>query len=104
MGLTLDDSNVPDLNVFGDRVALSEAIARLIDNAIDHAPLTEVEVVFLPQRGVCVTVMDRGSGFDEEDPSQPFDTTRRSDGHAGLGLLIVEKVAASHRVASPSQP
>jgi two-component system sensor histidine kinase TctE len=99
VGLTLNDSSSSDLNVFGDRVALREAISCLIDNAIDHTPpLTEVEVsLFRHNGGVCVTVMDHGPGFDEEDPSQPFDTTRRADGHAGLGLLIVEKVAASHR-------
>ena len=102
VGLTLNDSGSSDLNVFGDRVALREAIACLIDNAIDHAPpLTDVEVSLRRHNeSVCVTVMDRGPGFDEEDLSQPFDTTRRADGHAGLGLLIVEKVAASHRGTS----
>ncbi|MEK9555825.1 MAG: sensor histidine kinase [Gammaproteobacteria bacterium] len=102
VGLTLNDSGLSDLNVFGDRVALREAISCLIDNAIDHAPpLTDVEVsLHRHNKGVCVTVMDRGPGFDEEDLSQPFDTTRRADGHAGLGLLIVEKVAASHRGTS----
>ena len=102
VGLILNNSSSSDLNVFGDRVALREAIACLIDNAIDHAPpLTDVEVSLRRHNGsVCVTVMDRGPGFDEEDSSQPFDTTRRADGHAGLGLLIVEKVAASHRGTS----
>jgi two-component system sensor histidine kinase TctE len=102
VGLTLNDSGLSDLNVFGDRVALREAISCLIDNAIDHAPpLTDVEVSLRRHnKSVCVTVMDRGPGFDEEDLSQPFDTTRRADGHAGLGLLIVEKVAASHRGTS----
>jgi two-component system sensor histidine kinase TctE len=99
VGLVGDDLESAELTVFGDRIALREGITCLIDNAIDYAPsLTDVEVSVCRVDGkVCVTVMDRGPGIDPEEPSQPFDTTKRGGGHAGLGLSIVEKVAASHR-------
>ncbi len=99
VGLVGVDLESSDLIVFGDRIALREAITCLIDNAIDYAPiLTDVEVnVCLDDKRVRVTVMDRGPGIDTDELGETFDTDKRSSGHMGLGLSIVEKVAASHQ-------
>jgi two-component system sensor histidine kinase TctE len=99
VGLVGNNLESAEFIIFGDRIALREGITCLIDNAIDYAPsLTDVEVSVRHDGGrVCVTVMDSGPGIDQQELGRAFDTTKRSGGHAGLGLSIVEKVAASHR-------
>ena len=87
------------LTIYGDRIAIREAITCLIDNAIEYSPsLTDIEVV-VEQRGstACVVILDRGPGFvGERDHSSDFDSTKTATSHIGLGLAIVEKVATSH--------
>jgi len=99
IALVMHPADVEVLTIYGDRIAIREAITCLIDNAIEYSPsLTDIEVV-VEQRGstACVVILDRGPGFvGERDHSSDFDSTKTATSHVGLGLAIVEKVATSH--------
>lgn len=102
-GVTLDLQPVEPLLV--RPVALRRAVANLIENACRYAG-GEI-VVRLETRGgqVVFSVLDRGPGVPAEklaDIRQPFvrhvpANPSRSGGGAGLGLAIVERIAALHR-------
>ena len=96
--LTFGAAGVPVIMVDGDRVA--EALANLVDNAIDatgegghvavQARLDGDKVVF--------AVSDDGPGLTlkpGDDPFRPF-FTMKEDG-TGLGLSIVKRIAAAHK-------
>ncbi len=86
--------SVPSL--YADRVAIREAVICLLDNAIRHTPaLTDVDVeVSIVSGKICIAILDRGPGF----PSDDLDAVKLAseDGHVGLGLEIVNRVARSH--------
>lgn len=99
IALVMHPAEVEVVNIYGDRIAIREAITCLIDNAIEYSPsLTDIEVV-VEQTSLtaCVVIMDRGPGFvGERNDSKRFDSTKNAITHVGLGLGIVEKVATSH--------
>lgn len=84
-------------------LALSRALANLIDNARRYAePPITVQVRREPG-WLIFEVLDHGPGIPESqlaDALKPFhrlDTARRADGGSGLGFAIVDRIARLHR-------
>lgn len=80
-----------------------EALANVLDNAIDAQPSGEVTVQTRREGGpdgrVVIEVRDTGDGIPEENMSKifdPFFTTKAVGEGTGLGLAIARRVAAQH--------
>jgi len=96
----------PDRPVFfeGERFLVRQAIANLIENAVDFTPEGgRVRVALRPEEGVIsVTVEDTGPGIPEYARERVFDRfyslPRPATGvkSSGLGLNFVREVAALH--------
>jgi two-component system, OmpR family, sensor kinase len=90
------------VTVEGDRLRLEQALANLVENAIEHGG-GEITVRASEAGGeVAIHVEDRGPGFAPEFIGRAFerfsqgDPSRGGDG-TGLGLAIVEAIARAHR-------
>ena len=88
--------------VLGDRDLLFDAISNLIDNAIKHGGVGDVQVtVRNDDHGPTISVADRGSGIPLEERKQVLkrfyriERSRSSPGN-GLGLSLVASVAQLH--------
>jgi len=84
--------------VHGIGSELNQVWERLIDNAIDAAPVEGNVIVTATRRGdsVVVRVMDDGPGVSEEHRARifdPFFTTKPVGQGAGLGLDIARRLA-----------
>jgi two-component system sensor histidine kinase MprB len=96
--LTFEATLDPTL-VSGDPSRLDRAISNLLDNAIKWSPDGgEVEVTLADGR---LAVRDHGRGFGEQDLERAFERFYRADDArgmpgSGLGLSIVERIAAEH--------
>jgi signal transduction histidine kinase len=84
--------------VRGNAEALRQAVRNLVENALQHTPPdTTVEVAVSPAPALQVT--DRGPGVPASDRERLFERFwrgRRSSVGAGLGLAIVQRIAAAH--------
>lgn len=104
--ITVSFVTVPGLpdTLHGDSGLLERALMNIISNAIDHAPAgSTVEMTTGIGDGYvrfCVT--DQGSGFSPEvlrRAAEQFymgDSSRRSQGHYGMGLYIAQFIAQLH--------
>lgn len=111
MDLRLDAAG--PVRVVGDRVALSRAVANLVDNALAYAPeRTPVEVSVRIEDGEArLEVADRGPGVPEDLRPRVFErfargaaaATLRPEG-AGLGLPLVRAVARGAGGEAEEQP
>ena len=88
--------------VQGDRAQLREAIAQLVQNAVQAMPsggdLT-VRLLGLGHDALKLTVSDTGAGVPEplrERIFDPFFTTKDRAGGAGLGLSIAHTIITAH--------
>jgi two-component system, OmpR family, sensor kinase len=85
----------------GDRLRLEQALGNLVDNALRHGE-GAVEVSARRANGaVELHVTDEGAGFAPEFLGVAFERFARADaarsrGGAGLGLAIVQAIAAAH--------
>jgi two-component system OmpR family sensor kinase len=84
-----------------DPERLAQAIGNLVDNALAHGTGPIVLYAFERDDTVELHVADSGAGFAEEFLPRAFDRFSRADeargrGGAGLGLSIVELIAAAH--------
>ena len=90
-----------DLHVEADPLRVGQALVNLVDNALTHGAGT-VELRAVEREGfVELHVGDRGAGFPLEFRGRAFDRFSRADearsgGGSGLGLSIVELIAAAH--------
>ncbi len=109
------DGRAVGLDVVGDRVALRQALANLLANAVRLAPPgTAISVSAGRQEApdadageaskVWVSVADEGPGIPEAERDLVFQRFWRGDGRrargegrSGLGLTIVRQIAESHR-------
>jgi two-component system, OmpR family, sensor kinase len=91
-------NDAPDAKVKGDPTLLDRAFCNLLENAQKHAGGVECVVVSSVDKGLRVTVNDRGPGFPKEALDRVFDAFFRGDGSSslGLGLSLVERIARAH--------
>lgn len=96
-------TNLKDVIIFGDPVALEELIVILLDNAVKYSrPNSEIKVN-LAKIGhqTRINVIDQGLGISDDDLPHIFerlyrgDKARNSQGF-GLGLPIAKKIVAEH--------
>lgn len=103
--------------VLGDADQIQQAVINLFRNAYDalcdkggilNLTVNEVDVGAEVYRGldegryVKLTVSDTGCGMDQETLKrifEPFFTTKKNREHAGLGLLVVDKIVKGHKGA-----
>src|SRR6478735_5124987 len=95
----------PGLWVLGDRLALRQALANLLANAVRVAPSGTAIRVRAGREGpwVWMSVEDHGPGIAPEDQDRVFQRFWRGDpresreqGRSGLGLTIVRQIAEAH--------
>jgi len=95
----------PGLWVLGDRLALRQALANLLANAVRIAPSGTAIRVRAGREGpwVWMSVEDHGPGLVPEDHDRVFQRFWRGDpaesraqGRSGLGLTIVRQIAEAH--------
>jgi signal transduction histidine kinase len=112
-GIDLESAAVPGLTVVGDRVALRQAVANLLANAVRLAPEGSTIRLAAGREGnptdpadqwVWIAVEDQGPGIPESQRELVFQRFWRGDGRrareegrSGLGLTIVRQIAESHR-------
>ncbi len=104
-GVTLHNRSPEGLAVWGDPFLLRQALANLVQNAIEFSPRgASVEVMAIPAgRDVEISVRDRGPGipdFAVDRVFEKFYSLRRPDTgkkSTGLGLSFVREIALLHR-------
>jgi two-component system, OmpR family, sensor kinase len=100
-GRALDVEAPPGLAFTGDRLRLEQALGNLVENALRHgAGAVHLEARAVDGR-VELHVQDEGAGLAADFVPRAFQRFSRSDesrtsGGAGLGLAIVEAIAAAH--------
>jgi len=85
--------------LLADAGRLKQALLNLVANAVEVSPEgSRVEVaVARDGEGAAVSVRDRGPGVPRSERRRIFEPFRsRRPGGTGLGLTVVERVAASH--------
>jgi signal transduction histidine kinase len=85
--------------LLADAGRLKQAVLNLVANAVEVSPeVTRVEVsVTRDGSGAAVGVMDRGPGVPPAERRRIFEPFRTGKtGGTGLGLTVVDRVAASH--------
>ncbi|SOY84248.1 sensory histidine kinase [Cupriavidus taiwanensis] len=101
--LRLEPAPNPDV-VAGDPFLLRQAIANLLDNAIDFAPRDSAIAVALERRGaqLAIIVADHGPGVPDYALPRVFERfyslprPQGADKGTGLGLCFAREVAALH--------
>jgi signal transduction histidine kinase len=93
------------LMVWGDRELLAQMIANVIENAMKHSPAgASIGLMTLRSPSmITVAVMDSGPGIPAEERGRVFQRfyrleSSRSNPGSGLGLSLVEAIAALHQV------
>jgi signal transduction histidine kinase len=107
--ITIDADVPPGLGVgpplVGDRIALRQALANLLTNAVRLAPEgSTVRVVARREDdAITLSVVDEGPGIAPDQRELVFrrfwrgdDASARGDGRSGLGLAIVDQIARDH--------
>ncbi len=99
--LALEDSD--EAIIKGDAGPLSILLRNLLDNAVRYTPAggaVSVTVSHHPWQGVVLEVCDTGPGIPEEERARTLERFYRIPGSgvqgSGLGLSIVQRVAARH--------
>jgi two-component system sensor histidine kinase MprB len=93
------DVHLEPTPIMGDPSTLERAITNLLDNAVKFSPTGGTITVRLEDG--TLTIIDEGTGIEEEDLPLIFDRFYRSDKArntpgTGLGLAIVAHTAAAH--------
>ncbi len=89
----------PALRFLGDPTLVARALANLIDNARKHGGGLDGVAVRARPGAVIFEVTDHGPGFKPGEEARVFDRFSRSDGShgsLGLGLSLVQRIAAAH--------
>ncbi len=103
--LEVEPARADDAVVRADRVALRQATANLLANAVRLAPEGTTIRLATGVDGpwAWLAVDDAGPGIPEEDREKVFERFWRSDqrraraeGRSGLGLAIVRQIAETH--------
>ncbi len=106
--VTLHADEAPEEVVWDER-KIKTAIGELIDNAVQSTEPPHPIALHVESHpdGVCLSIVDRGSGIPPERLDrvlEPFYPQLR--GHPGLGLAVVDKLIRAHggRVEVDSKP
>ncbi len=91
-------------NCLWDSQRMTSALTNLLSNAMDYTPLGGTVVAQAAMQGseVLLSVRDTGCGIPPDEVAHIFDRfyrgrgSKRSRGHAGLGLAMVQEVAQRH--------
>jgi signal transduction histidine kinase len=93
------------LTVWGDRQLLAQMIANVIENAMKHSPAgASIGLLTIESPGaITVAVNDSGPGIPAEERGRVFQRfyrleSSRSTPGSGLGLSLVEAIAALHQI------
>ncbi|PXA83289.1 histidine kinase [Caulobacter sp. D4A] len=103
-GLDFKSEVTPALSLRGNREFIAQALANLLDNAIKYTPEGGAIMMRLRRRSsgeLEFSVTDTGPGVPEADRARVVQRfvrleNSRSEPGAGLGLSLVQAVAASH--------
>ena len=104
-GLKITTNVSPDAEtVFADRMAVSQMLLNLVENALRHTTTGGVTIGSAPAAGgVELFVTDTGSGISADHLPRIFERFYRADtgraresGGTGLGLAIVKHLAEAH--------
>lgn len=98
----------PQIQITGDKFALTSVITNLIENAVKYSkPCEMVDVKLYSKNGkICFEVADHGIGIPDAEKSRIFERfyrvgseeTRNTKG-TGLGLYIVKQVLDKHQAS-----
>ena len=101
--ITLTEPSDGALRVRGDPVRLEQVVMNLLNNALNHAPGSPVEVTLARTDGYAeVTVRDFGPGIPADRQDELFRSFSqvsrpgRPSGGPGLGLYICKELVAAH--------
>jgi signal transduction histidine kinase len=92
----------PDVRVFLDPLRTRQAVLNLVDNALRHGRGTVTVIATATPTALTVDVHDQGDGFPSDLLDTAFEPFVRGSTNlpgpkgAGLGLTIVQAVAAAH--------
>ena len=109
----LTRASAPDLPVVLGRAGeLNQVWTNLIGNALDALPTSGGELTVRVEKqngGVCVSILDNGSGIAPEVLThmfEPFYTTKPAGEGSGLGLDIARRIVREHggRLEARSEP
>jgi two-component system phosphate regulon sensor histidine kinase PhoR len=92
-GVAVELECPPDLAVRADAPLLSEALANVLTNALEHTSAGDVRLGATESRGhVVVEITDTGSGISTDELPRVFERFRHGpgDGGVGLGLPIAQ--------------
>jgi heavy metal sensor kinase len=95
------DIDAADLQIYGDRLRLEQALANLLENALRHGDGNITLSTTETADAIRLHVTDHGPGFPPDFLPQAFtrfsraDNTRPRTG-TGLGLAIVSEIANAH--------
>jgi two-component system, OmpR family, sensor kinase len=114
-GVSCQASVAPGLTAVVDAGRIRQAVDNLVDNALRFAPRGTPVVISAEIAGpaLVIEVRDRGPGFPPDFLPHAFERFRRpgqdrvrSAGGAGLGLAIVQAIAAAHggKAAASNRP
>ena len=104
-GLTLETHWLAQVSVMGDQFQLTRLFSNLLGNALQYTPSGGNVTISLDKRNrfAIVSIQDTGIGIAPEQLSRVFDRFWRADkarsrqkGGMGLGLAIVQAIAAHH--------
>jgi two-component system, OmpR family, phosphate regulon sensor histidine kinase PhoR len=97
----------PDLEVYGDRAALAQALGNLLSNAWKYTRATDKKIEIRAQadaENVSISVSDNGRGIPRSEQAAIFEKFERGSAAlergaagSGLGLAIVRAVVEAHR-------
>lgn len=88
-----------EASLAADGEALARAFAELLRNSLEAGARSVRIEVGRHDTGVRVDVIDDGSGIPpalQQKVLEPFFSTRRNDGNAGLGLTLVQELLRTH--------
>lgn len=95
----------PDIQFYGDKLAISSVITNLIDNAVKYGKMSAIKVnLFKKNSDITLQVSDNGQGISDSEKNKIFkkfyrsevnEETRKNKG-TGLGLFIVKQVLDKH--------
>jgi len=103
-GLDFKAEITPALHIRGNREFIAQALANILDNAIKYTPTGGAVMLRARRRSsgeLEFSVTDTGPGVPDEDRARVVQRfvrleNSRSEPGAGLGLSLVQAVAASH--------